>query len=236
MEAGEDTKLSCLCSHYKDSFDIQAAAIKQRDLLFYVLLVVAAIFSLQITSIGFVNEVLSKYISKSIDVQLDKKPDLLSSMVWFVLFGVSSKYFQIVVQIEKSYDYIHKIEEEINRYYSGTPCFTREGASYLSDYPLFSNWVWALYTIVFPLLLLFSIWKKIMVEIWSSSSEYNLLNINFIFYVITGTSTVLYLVKMHKKALLELWSKWAGRVHLVRKNKKGHAVGKAGQPEGAPKS
>jgi len=236
MEAGEDTKLSCLCSHYKDSFDIQAAAVKQRDILFYILLVVAAIFSLQITSIGFVNEVLSKYINKSIDVQLGKKPDLLSSLVWFLLFGISSKYFQIVIQIEKSYDYIHKIEEEIGRYYPETPCFTREGASYLSDYPLFSNWVWALYTIVFPLLLLFSAWKKITVEIWSSISEYSLLNIDFIFYVIIGTSTILYLIKMHKKALLGLWGKWAGMVHRVRKNKRGHVVGKARQSEDAPKS
>ncbi|CAC9649860.1 hypothetical protein, partial [uncultured Gammaproteobacteria bacterium] len=40
----EEAKFNNLCSHYKDSFDIHLASIKQRDKLFYWLLIIMAVF------------------------------------------------------------------------------------------------------------------------------------------------------------------------------------------------
>jgi hypothetical protein len=61
----EETKFNNLCSHYKDTSDIQQATIKQRDTLFYRLLVILAVFTLQLSSTDMVSGIVSDYINKA---------------------------------------------------------------------------------------------------------------------------------------------------------------------------
>ena len=67
-----ETEFNQLCSHYKDSYEIHLASIKQRDRLFYLLLVILALFSLQLASPDIVNSALSSHINKypSIKIQI----------------------------------------------------------------------------------------------------------------------------------------------------------------------
>lgn len=191
-----ESKLNNLCAHYKDTYDIHLGSVKQRDALFYALLVIAAFFSLQITSMEFVNGIITDYLAKETGIAIAKDSSLLSTLLWFLLLGISTKYFQVTVQIERQYEYLHALEESLNRHYPGTPVFTREGASYLNDYPTFSNWLWLLNTLAFPLLLLLAISIRIKSEISSTSDIYPLIP-NFICYLLIGTSTVLFLGKLH---------------------------------------
>ncbi|VVM28260.1 hypothetical protein BSPWISOXPB_10821 [uncultured Gammaproteobacteria bacterium] len=57
----EEKKFNNLCSHYKDTFGIHQATIKQRDTLFYRLLVILAVF---ISSTDMVSSIVSDYINK----------------------------------------------------------------------------------------------------------------------------------------------------------------------------
>jgi hypothetical protein len=203
-----ETKLELACSHYKDSYDVHLATIKQRDLLFYALLAITAFFSLQITSLELANTTLTELISNSSGVKISKDSRLLSSLVWFLLLGASTRYFQLVLQIEREYRYLHSMEEYLGKYYPGTTMFSREGAAYLQRYPMFSNWVWFLYTIAFPSLLLAAITIRIKAQIQSTS---NLATIGFdiaAFFLI-GTSVALYLIRMHgswlAKRVRKLW-------------------------------
>jgi hypothetical protein len=145
----DEAKFNNLCAHYKDTYEIHLSSIKQRDTLFYALLVILALFSLQVTSTELVNSALSGFINKQLDISIDKNSNLLGTLLWLLLFGFSSRYYQTVIQIERQYDYIHHLEELISKRYPNTRAFTREGKSYLDEYPIFSNWIWLLYTLAF---------------------------------------------------------------------------------------
>jgi hypothetical protein len=70
----EEAKFNNLCSHYKDTSDIQQATIKQRDMLFYRLLVILAVFTLQLSStdnyLAFLQVRVSSYIVVQFQVPL----------------------------------------------------------------------------------------------------------------------------------------------------------------------
>lgn len=193
-----------LCSHYKDTYEIHLASIKQRDTLFYALLLILALFSLQVTSTDLVNSALSSYVNKQLDLSIDKNSNLFGTLLWLLLFGFSSKYYQIVIQIERQYDYIHHLEEIIGSRYSGTRAFTREGKSYLDQYQLFSNWIWLLYTLAFPLIILLCI----VIRIYGDLANYESLGASlipgYVSYLLVGTSTVLYIGKLHGSSLNRL--------------------------------
>lgn len=194
----EEAKFNNLCSHYKDSFDIHRASIKQRDTLFYGLLIILAVFTLQMSSTEVVANIVNEYVSKTTGVKLGKNVDFISTLLWFMLLGFSTRYFQVVLEIERQYGYLHALEEQINTHYPNTKAFTREGKSYLSKYPLFSNWVWLLYTLFFPLIILFCVIVRINGQLESVTSiEANQL-IDFVCYLIIGTSTVLYTYRLHE--------------------------------------
>jgi hypothetical protein len=199
-----ETEFNNLCSHYKDTYEIHLASIKQRDTLFYALLVILALFSLQVTSMDLVNSALSSYVNKQLDISIDKNSNLFGTLLWLLLFGFSSRYYQTVIQIERQYDYIHHLEEIVSSRYAGTRAFTREGKSYLGEYPLFSNWIWLLYTLAFPLIILLCI----TIRIYGELANYEMLVLSlipcFFSYLLVGTSTILYIGKLHSSSLRKL--------------------------------
>ena len=153
----EETKLNNLCSHYKDSVDIHRATIKQRDTLFYSLLVILSIFTLQLSSADTVATIVNEYVAKVSGIKIGNNVDFVSTLMWLILLGFSTRYFQVVLLIERQYRYMHTLEDQINDYYPDSLAFTREGKSYLGKYPLFSKWVWLLYTLFFPFLIILAL-------------------------------------------------------------------------------
>ncbi len=200
----DEAKFNNLCSHYKDTYEIHLKSIKQRDTLFYALLVILALFSLQVTSAELVNSALSGYVNKQLDISIDKNSNLFGTLLWLLLFGFSSRYYQTVIQIERQYGYIHHLEELISKKYPNTRAFTREGKSYLDEYPIFSNWIWLLYTLAFPLIILTCIVIRILGELEIHETLELSLIPSFISYLLVGTSTVLYIGKLHLSGLRKL--------------------------------
>ncbi|MFZ4802236.1 MAG: hypothetical protein ACOYLR_09710 [Chlorobium sp.] len=199
-----EAEFNNLCSHYKDTYEIHLASIKQRDILFYALLIILAFFSLQVTSTALVNGALTQIINNKVGVIVDKSSNLFGALLWLLLFGASSKYFQIVLQIERQYDYIHHLEEVLSGRYGGTRVFTREGKSYLETYPLFSKWIWFLYTAAFPAIILLSILLRIKGEINRIDVLGFELIPSFVCYFLVVISTILYLWKLHGAFLLKI--------------------------------
>lgn len=196
-----EAEFNNLCSHYKDTYEIHLSSIKQRDTLFYALLVILALFSLQVTSTELVNGAISGYVNKQLEISIDKHANLFGTLLWLILFGFSSKYYQTVIQIERQYKYIHHLEGIISCKYAGTLAFTREGDSYLDEYPVFSNWIWLLYSLAFPLIILLCI----AIRIYGELANYEALGLSlipsFVSYLLVGTSTVLYIGKLHSTSL-----------------------------------
>lgn len=195
----EEAKFNNLCSHYKNTIDSLRLTLKTRDNLFYLTLALLAIFTLQLSSTEIVVGVINDYIDRSIGISLGNSADLISTLLWLFLLGISIKYFQIVLDIERQYKYLHSLEKELNIYYKESIAFTEEGKEYAKQYPLFSNWVWLLYTIFFPVLIIFCVTIKIIAEINSYRSIESNQIINFISYLMIGTSSILYLYQLHKE-------------------------------------
>lgn len=109
-----------------------------------------------------------------------------------------------MIQIERQYDYIHHLEELLNSKYAGSRAFTREGKAYLNEYPMFSSWVWFLYTAAFPLIVLLCITIRIQGEL----SRFDVLGLSLVpsiaCYLLVGVSTILYIGKLHGVSLLKL--------------------------------
>lgn len=59
---------------------------------------------------------------------------LVTAMLLSVLL-ITMKYFQLCLNIEKQYSYIHNIEDKLNSI-SEERLITREDYSYLKEYPL----------------------------------------------------------------------------------------------------
>lgn len=194
----EEAKFNNLCSHYEGTFGTLQLALKKRDNLFYILLVLLAVFTLQLSSADIVVDAVNDFSEKSVGIRLGNRTDLISTLMWLLVLGFSTKYFQVVIDIERQYTYLHSLETELNYFYSNSVAFTGEGKGYLSEYPMFSNWVSFLYTIFFPILIIISITVKILEELSGASSIGINQLINFSCFLIILTSSILYLFRLHK--------------------------------------
>lgn len=116
----ESHKLNNLCSHYKNTYGIHQSCRKQRDNIFLLLLISLSIFSLQFSSAEITTELVSEYLAKTTGAEIGDLAYLVDSILWLYLLGVSTKYYQLVLEIDRQYDYLKILELEINKEYPGT--------------------------------------------------------------------------------------------------------------------
>lgn len=159
----EGCELEVLHDHYKNTFGYVRDHIKYRERLFAYVLVAALFMLLDISAPEAASRAISEALSKKLGITAAIDFSFMTSALWFLLLGLVLKYHQAQVFIDRQYAYIHRIEAELKGNYSGVP-FTREGESYLADYPLLSEWAHFLYTFVFPFLLVGVVVTKIVVE------------------------------------------------------------------------
>lgn len=159
-----DQKLSLLVDHYTDTFGQLQKYRAWRDRTF-VFLVIAVIFMLfQAYTPGAAGDLLYDVLSNSLGTKISLDANFVSSVVWFAFLGLSVRYFQAVTTVERTYKYIHGLEDLISPSYQGK-AFTREGASYSQDQSWFSGWTSVLYTVIFPCLLAIIALGRIIGEI-----------------------------------------------------------------------
>ena len=106
------------------------------------------------------------------------------------------RYFQAAVHLERQYKYIHNLEDQLSPHYDGK-AFTREGKAYLGDYPLFSRWTSALYTKLFPVLLIAVLGTKLRSEYYGSESVGLQVTFDAVVFLAVLISAVLYVAQIH---------------------------------------
>lgn len=188
--------IEILYDHYKETCSITAEAVKRRDrLLVYVVLTLALLVLqgvLPEVSGATLNSVLSHQFGTTTSIDLS----IIGSAIWFMLLLFVLRYFQISMFVERQYTYIHSLEGKIDN-----GLISREGKAYLNKYPIFSDWMWLLYTVIFPLLLLLIVITKIGSEItfaclnnWTYTTSLNL-----VISILMIVSVSLYLFSFHSK-------------------------------------
>ena len=144
-------KLAILHEHYRDTCTVMQSQRHTRDRYFYFMIIVVAIawFDLAAPE-GFANAVGDVLRTQ---FALTTVPDLeyVRSVLWFLLLGLTVRYCQAALGVERQYTYVHELEATLAKHVEGG--FRREGEAYLSDYPMFLNWAHHLYSLVFPVVL-----------------------------------------------------------------------------------
>lgn len=193
--------LSIIYDHYKETCSIIGEGIKRRDRLMLLVVLALGFFALQTIFPVASNAAVNDFLSFKFGLTFKLDLSVIGNVVWFLLLIFTLRYFQVAVFVERQYSYLHATEEKLNKQMGGD-LITREGKSYLDKYPLFSDWMWALYTIIFPLLLLVVSSVKIISELknvcisgWTSG-----LLLDALAFVLLAISVVLYLTTLHKKS------------------------------------
>ena len=119
---------------------------------------------LEVVSPGESELAISKWIGKNVGEKVVINTSFIRGIIWFVLLSLVIRYCQTTTLIERQYSYLHKLEEELSSFNQSEVAFTREGKSYLKNYPKFSDWVYWLYTWSCPTLLLTFVTVKVMFE------------------------------------------------------------------------
>ena len=167
-------------------------------MLFLWVLVVLVIMLFQIYTPAEASSILSQLMEKKLEVKSQINFLFIQSVIWFVLLALIIKYFQSVIFIERQYDYLHSLENILSNEY-GENAFTREGKSYLNDYPAFLNWASFLYTVLFPAILAAVSTSKIVSEFNQYGAGEVLIWFNVSIYLFVIISLGLYLYGIHFK-------------------------------------
>lgn len=192
--------IDTIYDHYKDTCSIIGDAIKRRDRLMLFVILTLGFFAFQTIFPTVSNNVVNDFLNFKFGLTLKLNLSIIGNIVWFLLLVFTIRYFQIAVFIERQYVYLHNLEDKLNNKL-GEELITREGKSYHHKYPIFSNWMWIIYTIIFPLLLLGSGIAKITGELKNiSTTGWSLgLALNTTTFVLLAVSIVFYLIMIHKK-------------------------------------
>jgi hypothetical protein len=157
--------LEIIYDHYKDTFTLIKDSEKERNKIFIILcLLITGLYLLAIEP-NSLYQVLRDLVKEYGKTNINFSIAIVQSLLWIVMLFYSMRYFQINSYIERQYNYLHIIEEEINEKIKFT--FSREGKGYLDKYPMVLNLIYFIYTWVFPVIYMGIVLYKIILE-WTS--------------------------------------------------------------------
>ena len=189
-------KLRMLTDHYRDTFEIIRKNLRKRDRLFIGVFILLILMLFQLYTPKDAATVLSQFIKNQLSI--DATIDLLfiHSIIWFALLATTIRYCQAVILAERLYDYIHQLENLVSVEFDGK-AFTREGKSYLKNYPAFLNLTSVLYTILFPLIHITICFSTIVNDFHVQGIGTALTWFNLAMFIFNLISFILYLCALH---------------------------------------
>lgn len=191
---------SILYDHYKETCTIIGEAVKRRDRAMLFAIIALGFFAFQTIFPSVADHAVTDYLSFKFGLTLQIDLSVLGNIVWLLVLLFALRYFQTAVFVERQYAYLHQLEDKVNAAV-GQDVITREGKSYLVDYPWFSNWMHVLYTIAFPALLFFVTSLKITGEWLQRPGDAVTLGlfINTLLFALLAVSIWLYIAVLHFK-------------------------------------
>ena len=153
--AEKDTHLEILSAHYSETFALLKSAVERRDRLFLYILGVIFLLLLYMSAPTAMSNWLNLVINSKTGPYTTTTNLIESSFVGAILLlgllSVTHTYFQTVLHIERQYDYVYELEEQLCTYYDGK-AFIREGLHYRKYRRLFSRWTKGIFWVLFPVL------------------------------------------------------------------------------------
>jgi len=206
MSNENDIKLiEVLSHHYTETFDLLRSVVARRDRLFiYILLVIFGVL-LYMSSPLLVSDWINSFFNKQIagNTTTAIAPLIDVSVIGVVLLlgllSLSHTYFQTVLHVERQYDYVYQLENELSRHFKDK-AFIREGKHYRTYKRRFSSWTKFIFWYLFPILYLFFIVAWLVFLFTTSQTP---LGYKFVDFAITASILVslwLYLLAIIKQS------------------------------------
>lgn len=166
-----DKQLEILHDHYKETFSRILQVEKSRNRLFLWMIGLFALLALEVAYPAAIGGALGTVTIGTVEVSLRALPlGALLDATWIVALTIAMRYCQDAVLVHRQYDYLHLLEENISPLVRGVAVdqpdhagsasalhpdiYHREGAVYLSKYPLVLNVVWIAYVFIFPIIVI----------------------------------------------------------------------------------
>ncbi|MCX8075247.1 MAG: hypothetical protein N2749_06670 [Clostridia bacterium] len=188
--------LELIYDHYKDTFSMIKENEKKRDKLFILLFVLLLLLFLCSIMPSDIYSMFQDIIKNKLETNIMFGFDIIQTFLWIIIFYTTVKYFQIVVHINRSYEYLNNIEKQINKKIKFK--FQREGNQYFDNYPLLLDYIYQMYITVFPILYGLLITFQILFE-WIKNSNLYLNIIDAIIYIFILILIILYYIILHTK-------------------------------------
>jgi len=134
--------------HYKETFAVQQGYLSERNKLTAAMLVLLVLVSGFIYDPAMLNDKVNQYVNSHVE-GLAFEMKYLNTGIIFLLLWVITRYYQVVLQIEKMYHYLDDCEKKLSA--NGVYKVNREGAYYLKSYPWLSDVVDSCYVVLLPL-------------------------------------------------------------------------------------
>ena len=194
--------------HYKDTFKDLKSYLKKRDrVTLYLVAMLAIVMFISYDAPDFAqkfNEILiEKFKLSSVSFQLINTAFILA------LLFVALTYFQICLHIERSYKYLANVEYTLSELTGMN--IDRESKSYLSNYPLVSDFAHFIYTYVLPIV-------TIGVAVTKFWQEYKIPSDTFFILdsIILGAIVLVSLVYIVDRILLNANIRWIDMWYSIK--------------------
>ena len=180
--------------HYKETFSLQREYLAERNKLTVWLLILLVLVAGLIYDPTTINDKVNKYVSSQVE-GLAFEMKYLNTGIIFLLLWVVIRYYQVVFQIEKMYNYLSDCEAKLSE--DKPYVVNREGAYYLKSYPWFKDVVDFCYVILLPLVIISIASLKIVKEC-SSQTHFKIVD-----FIGLGLIIVLSLLYLSNRKLRE---------------------------------
>ena len=156
-----------LYDHYKDTIEETKKQESRRNKLFIIILVHIFVLFLVSYKPESMCNVISDLLMEKWKMGFYFSINIIQIAIMISMLYCVIRYYQINIQINRIYPYIHTIENELSKQISEN--FTREGKNYLKEYPKTQNIVYFCYKYIFPVFYIIAlIYRVIINNTWNS--------------------------------------------------------------------
>lgn len=151
-----------LYDHYKDTIsNIKIDETKRNKIFFILIAHLLVLFLISINSMSMYN-MIDKFLLENLKINLYFSMNIIQLVIMFSMLFFLIRYYQINISIDRMYNYLHKVEEEVAKNINN--CISREGDNYLKDYPKTLNFIYFSYKYIFPILLMIFIIIRLLIN------------------------------------------------------------------------
>ena len=156
-----------LYDHYKDTIEETKKQESRRNKLFIIVLIHIFVLFLVSYKPESMCNVISDLLMEKWKMGFYFSINIIQIAIMISMLYCVIRYYQINIQINRIYPYIHTIENELSKQISKN--FTREGKNYLKKYPKTQNIIYFCYKYIFPVFYIIAlIYRVIINNTWNS--------------------------------------------------------------------